>query len=283
MNPENTVSAFFGPFSVAFVSSYSAFINHLKNFFSGYESDRKPDFTINIFPSDKLPPPVINSQKIGICLVGGEDSFSIGADLIRGVFDFSRKECSITIHKDFFNFPLVDVFHSFLERFYHTLCKYTSLKSFFIHGCGVVRENSGYIFIGPHHSGKTTIGQLSWSPVLHDERIILLHDQKGFAIDSPPFLSTLRHHPFKPLLLERIYLIVKDSITIAKKAAPVLALRGLYNELVLPLTLSCSEGTNERFKKGMICFDIYKNVSMYELHFDKTGNIWSTIADMHSG
>jgi hypothetical protein len=273
----------FGPFSVSFVYDSVIFTEHLSQFFSGYECDSAPDFFVKIFPSDKLPPPVLQSEIISIPLIVNKKGFEIGPGLIKGSLALEQKECSITIYKDFFSLPLLEVFQSFLYRMYHTICVDSSLKSYFIHGCGVIKGNTGYLFIGPPKSGKTTIGELSGGLILHDDQIIITLDEKGLTMDSPPLSAKFRHHPNKPCPIEKVFIIVQDTRVSIKPLRPALALKSLYNELVLPLTLNNSEGAKERVKKGKMCFEILKNISMYELHFDKDGDFWNTLTNMHKG
>lgn len=272
----------FGPFSIDFFSNSSTVIEYLERYFSGYESEQAPDVTIEILLSDELSLPVVTSHRINIALTAGEGHFTIGSDLIRGKFDFAQKECCIIVHRDFFCLPLVEVFHAFLQRFYHTLCNYLLVRSYFIHGCGVIKQSTGFLFIGPHQSGKTTIGKLSNSMIIHDDQIILMLDEKGLAIDSPPLPAKFRNRPKKPWHINKIYFIMQNTEFLVERLDAGLALQSLYNELVLPLTLTAFDEGKARTLKARICIEILRRVPVYALHFDKNENIWDSLMTMQS-
>jgi len=235
---------------------------------------------IRILPVDELPPPVLQSQKQWIPLDVNESGFEIGPDIIRGTLNLKQRECVIRVHKEFFSLPLLNVFQSFLYLLYHTLCFERSIKSSFIHGCGVIKEGTGYLFIGYHQSGKTTIGELSDGLVIHDDQIIITLDQEGYTMDSPPLPGKLRHHPDKPCSIDRIYAIVQNTRISVKQLSPDLALKSLYNEIVSPLTLLSSDENIARIKKAKSCFEVLKLLPVYELHFDKKGEFWETLANL---
>ncbi len=269
-----------GPFSLSFACPSLTIVEYLERFFAGYECNRNPDFIVNIFPSAELPPPLSQLQKQWVPLVVNGKGFEIGPDLINGELDLIQRECSITVHKDFFRLPLINVFQGFLYRLYHTLCMDLSIKSGFIHGCGVIKENAGYLFIGHHKSGKTTVGRLSNGLVIHDDQIIMTHDYKSLTMDSPPLPGRLRHHPDKSCTIDKIFIIVQNKRVSVNKLDPARAMKSLYDEIVLPLTLSSTDEGIARTKKAESCFDVLKLLPVFELHFDKWGEFWKVLSDV---
>jgi len=267
----------FGPFSVGITSPFPPFIEVVKRFFAGYESDRRPNFTLTISSSKELPPPLLSSQQEWVPLALSGNHFEIGRRLILGALHLQQRAIEITVHEDFFNQPVLKIFQGFLYRIYHTLCHYQGINSYFIHGCGVVKEGGGYLFIGPHQSGKTTIGELSGCPVLHDDQILITLDEGRLLIDSPPLPAKIRFHPEKPVPLQRVFLIVQDKEVSIRAVVPSQALARLYSEIVSPLTLDSANLAEAGKRKGRFCFELLRSVSILELHFDKNGRFWKLL------
>ena len=267
----------FGPFSVGIVSLFPPFIEYLKRFFTGYESDRNPDFILTISSSKELPPPLVSFQQEWVPLALSGNHFEIGRRLILGTLQLQQRAIEITVHEDFFNQPILDIFQGFLYRMYHTMCLHQGINSCFIHGCGIMKEGGGYLFIGPHQSGKTTIGELSGCPVLHDDQILITLDEGRLLIDSPPLPAKIRFHPEKPVPLQRVFLIVQDKEVSIRAVIPSQALARFYSEIVLPLTLDSANLAEAGKRKGRFCFELLRSVSILELHFDKNGRFWKLL------
>jgi hypothetical protein len=273
----------FGAFTIAFSSPSSFVIKYLEQIFAGYESDRTPDFSINIkiFTSHESKLPALPSQqKISTQLVGNEKYFVIGDGLIRGSLDLKKKECSISIDKEVLSSQIYKVFQTFLYRIYHVLCRELSLKSFFIHGCGVLKENRSYLFIGNHESGKTTIGRLSNGLIIHDDQIIINIDEKGLTMDSPPLSGWYRNYLDSPCPINNIFFIVQNTDISMRRLNTAMALKRLYDEIVLPATLTSVDNRNARIKKANLCFEMLKLSTLYELHFDKEGKFWDHLTNI---
>jgi hypothetical protein len=277
MRVKASFSIHFGPFSLGIASPSPSIIEHLKQFFTGYEASGHPDFTLIISPTNKLPPPMLSSKQEWIPLTVNGSSFEIGPQLIQGVLSFKQKLVEISVHEEFFNHPILNIFQSFLYRLYHTLCLNQGINSYFIHGCGVLRGNFGYLFVGPHQSGKTTIGELSDCPVLHDDQILVTIDERGVTMDSPPLPARIRHHPDKPVPLQRIFAIFQNIQVSIKLLTPSQTLKHLYNEVVLPLTLDSTDLNEAKKRKSQFCFDLLKSVPIFALHFDRNGKFWQKI------
>ena len=281
----NQLCIYFGPFSISFSSPSEFFINHLRQFFSGYESNRTPDFTVNIVPSKELPHPLTQVQMKWTPLIVDGNHFEMGPGVVKGSLDFNNREMNILVHDDIFLPQLLRVFHNFLYQLYHTLCLVKGIKSCFIHGCGVIKEQTGYLFIGPHQSGKTTIGQLSDGVVMHDDQIILTLHKNVLTMDSPPLPArfNLRRHPDKPCCIDRIFVIMEDVRFFMKPSSPEHAVSNLYNEIVLPLTLTSDNEREANKRKAELCFEIFKTIPLFELYFDEKGRFWKDLLSIQKG
>lgn len=272
----------FGPFIVSWGSQAKDVIDRLKALFAGYESTGTPDIALRIVVSRNLPHPLeVLQQQWNPFRVHG-DSFEMGPRVLQGRFSRDNREITLTVHEDVFNPRFLRIVHEFLYRLYYTLCILHHIDSVLVHGCGVVHEGAGYLFIGPHQSGKTTIGWLSGAPVLHDDQIILTFDGNALTMDSPPLPArhNLRQRSAAPCAINRIFLAVKDEGFLVTRLAPERALACLYNDIVLPHTLLSSDAHAARTKKARLCVILQQNVPLFELHFDKAGRFWHELSTM---
>jgi len=279
---DNHITIQFTPLTLTFNSPSQLIIQQLKKIFSGYACNRSPDFIINVFPSHQLPDPLTQMQQNWVPLMVVGNKFIIGPQVIEGTLNLDKRDVTISIKHDFFNFPVANVLQGFLQRLYHTICNHMAIESYFIHGCGVVREKTGYLFIGPHQSGKTTIGQSSNATVLHDDQIVICDDEGKLFINSPPLPAryNLRYHIEIPCSIERIFVIKKSEEFSLKKLNSEGAIVSLYKEIITPVTLTSVDNKEARIKKASFCFELIKSIPIYELHFDKEGKFWNDLIHM---
>ena len=274
---------YFGRFALAIVSPSKSVIDHLRLFFAGYECGRKATATLHILTSRDLPPPreqLLSKQWTALAV--HDNGFEIGPNVIQGRILPDQCTFIITVHEDLFLPGLANVINAFFYRLYYTLCALNKTHSCIIHGCGVVRDQIGYLFIGPHHSGKTTIGLLSGAPILHDDQMILTLEGDTLTMDSPPLPArdNLRQRPEAPCVLERIFLAVKDEQFSVRQLAPEHAVACLYNDVVMPHTLLSVAANAARMRKAQLCFALQRAVPVFELHFDRQGHFWEQLSTM---
>jgi hypothetical protein len=277
------LSAYFGPFALAIASPSQKVIDHLRPFFAGYECRRRADAILHIMTTKDLPRPleqVLSGQWTSFIAHG--NGFEIGPHVIQGRVLPDQGTCIITVHEDFFLPGFAAVINAFFYRLYYTLCTLHATASCIIHGCGVIRRQTGYLFIGPHQSGKTTIGQLSGGQILHDDQMILSLGIDGLAMDSPPLPArdNLRRRPAVPCALERIFLAVKDERFSVRQLSPERTLACLYNDVVLPHTLLSADEPAARARKARLCFALQRAAPVYALHFDREGRFWDQLGTL---
>ncbi len=275
----NHITIFFPPFKLSFKSPSPGIIDKLSKLFAGNECSQDPDFTVLIIPSTEMPSPITQIQNNWVSLQTDETSFSIGPHIIDGSINLAERKVTIAIRHDFFNFPMAEVFQGFLQRLYHSICSYMNIDSYFIHACGVVKEDIGYLFIGTHQSGKTTIGKSSAGVVIHDDQILIRFDNCKLFVNSPPLAArdNLRHPLKTPCAIERIFVIKKADNFFVKRLNATAAVTNLYQELITPATLTADNKSNEKMKKSAMCLRIIKTVPVYELYFDKEGKFWNDL------
>jgi hypothetical protein len=272
----------FAPLTLTFITPSQTIIAQLSKIFTGYECNHVPDFTVKVLPSHKLPSPLTQMQQDWVPLMIDENNFTIGPHVIEGALNLNEHEVVVSIHHDFFSFPIAEVFQGFIQRLFHTICQYMAIESFFIHGCGVLKEETGYLFIGPHQSGKTTIGQSSNATVIHDDQILIGFDDGKLFINSPPLTAryNLRQYMEKPCLIERVFAIKKAEKFFVKRLNTEEAIVSLYKELIAPVTLTSVDDKIAKIKKSAFCLEVIKSIPVYELFFDKEGKFWDDLIHM---
>jgi hypothetical protein len=278
----NDVTIHFAPLTLTFNSPSQTIIDQLRKIFSGYECNRSPDFIINVLPSHQLPSPVIQMHGNWVPLMIDGNNFTIGPQVIEGALHLNEHEVVISIHHDFFSFPIAEIFQGFIQRLYYTICQYMAIESYFIHGCGVLKEETGYLFIGPHQSGKTTIGQSSNAAVIHDDQILIGFDNGKLFMNSLPLPArhNLRQHLKTPCSIERVFAIKKAEKFYVRRLNTEDAIASLYKEIIAPVTLTSVDDKIAKIKKSAFCFEVIKSIPVYELYFDKEGKFWNDLIHM---
>jgi hypothetical protein len=273
---------YFGQFTISWASHSKQAIDRLKELFAGYESTRAPDIALQIDISPDLPHPCDVTQTQWNAFAVHGNSFDMGPQVLQGTFSHDYKEMVVTAHEDVFKPQFLHVLHEFLYRLYYTLCSLYIRDSWIIHACGIIRDNIGYLFIGPHQSGKTTIGMLSGAPVLHDDQMIITREGNTLTMDSTPLPARLnrRQRPARPCTLQRIFLAVRDNRFFVNRLTPERALSCLYNDIVLPHTLLSADGQHARRRKATVCLALQQAVPLFELHFDREGRFWEHLSTM---
>jgi hypothetical protein len=159
------------------------------------------------------------------------------------------------------------------------------IVSYFIHACGMVREETGYLFTGSHHSGKTTIGKSSNATVIHDDQIIIRIDGSKLYMNSPPLPAryNLRQFLKTPWSIERMFVIKKSEKFYVRRLNAEEAIANLYKEIMTPVTLMSGDEAKAKIQKSAFCLEIIKSIPVYELYFDKEGKFWDDLIDMQWG
>ncbi len=269
----------FPPIKIGFNSPSPIIIKKLLNVFSGYECNDSADFTVKVLPSRQLPLPLTQIRQNWVPLMVNGNEFTIGPQVIEGTINFAEHYAIIAIHHNFFNLPTAEVLQEFLQRLYHTICRHMMIESYFMHACGVVREGTGYLFTGPHQSGKTTICQLSNGVVIHDDQILIRIDFGTLYMSSPPLPAryNLRKHIETPCAINRIFVINQADTFCVKRMKPLMAMASLYKAIMTPETLVSEDMAKAKRQKSAFCLQIIKAIPVYELYFDRDGKFWDDL------
>jgi len=275
------ISFTFGPFDVSCTVAGLETGVVQNRFFKGCETEGPADWNLVITASGDLSRPFTEGRlPTGQTYTCRNSRFSLGGNVITGTVDHAGKEVSIRVCNDFFSLPTAEYFQHFLIRFFYTMCAEANLQGFIIHGCGILKDNTPYLFIGHHGSGKTTIALNSGGTVLHDDVIILTQHKGTVMIDTPPLPArdNLRCRPAHPLPVQHIYFIKQGRPYLHHTTDPALALAAAFNEIISPLTLTDADNRAAQLKKASACMDLLKNVTVQELHCDIGGSFWTLLS-----
>lgn len=156
------------------------------------------------------------------------------------------------------------------------LSLYLSLREgIIIHGCGIVDDKRGYLFVGESESGKSTIASLAGQrTVLSDEAIIIRKQSGNFKMYGMPWVKGIfGNGTAEP---DSIFFLRKDShmelksLTNAQSAIKLLSNRFYSNKYMMEKVLE-------------LCVRICSKMPCYDMHFvpDKE-LIWRDINEIRT-
>lgn len=103
---------------------------------------------------------------------------------------------------------------------------------FFIHACGVVKDNKAYLFYGPSGSGKSAVASLSPDlGVLSDDMILIIPKEGDYLASSTPFWGSMsRALRTKGIFsIKGCFHLVKSTETELKKIENIKAMTTLFS------------------------------------------------------
>lgn len=141
------------------------------------------------------------------------------------------------------------------------------------HACGLVKDGSAFVFVGPSESGKSTVAKVSGLAVLNEDIIFLKEKKKGFfSFTTPPWSSqikTLNINTF--FLLKALFILKKDKSNFLKKMTGKEAFSQIIAWPNLPEELIPWEKIFSRLQR------LLEKVPVYELHFLPRASFWRCI------
>lgn len=147
--------------------------------------------------------------------------------------------------------------------------------SFFLHACGVVWKEKGYLFFGPSGSGKSTLADLAGGRVLADELVIVKKqsgpDKSPYSVYGMPFWRGVNE--MAPLA--GLFALHPSPTTFLTPLKPVEGLRRL-----LPSVGSYCLSPKQQAHLFGLAGLLVQQVPCYELHFSLDSDVWRSI-DAH--
>jgi hypothetical protein len=251
-----------------------------RDYFGDFISQKEPDIevTVTLKPHGEG---VIIPSSLFVQKVIEKNCFDYHNGLLKGSIDTRKKRCSIEV-----DFVLLGgsarIFEQFLFQLYYTLVaeKYGSAKPvrFLLHSSSVVRDGTGYVFVGPSGSGKSTIAGLSSNfIVLNDEMSIISKDNELFSVQATPFNGYFRQKKNLKVPLRGIYFIKQAKSTYVKKVPAQDCITALVREMIPFMGILTAEHDIPRPKMIECALDTLAAVPFYELHFLPDDSFWKCI------
>ena len=143
-----------------------------------------------------------------------------------------------------------------------------------LHGSGLIFKEKGYLFVGHSDAGKTTLVRLfhQHAKILNDDRIIVRKEDGKFYLYGTPWHGDLSLVAPDRVPLEAILFLNQAKENKVERTEGLEAFKRLYGCTIKALV-------TERWTKNAldICQDLSREVPCYNLHFDKTEGVISTI------
>ncbi len=141
------------------------------------------------------------------------------------------------------------------------------------HGCGILHNQKGYLFIAESEGGKSTIAKLALNyglKVLNDERIIIRKEKNLFKIYSSPWYQEVKEIENSSSYIRQLFFLKKSRCNRIKPMSKTEALEKLIKNN-FSLTIS-----NDIIKESFgICLDLAEKLKCYWLEFKPDKSLWS--------
>jgi len=143
-----------------------------------------------------------------------------------------------------------------------------------LHGSGLILKGKGYLFVGHSEAGKSTIVKMlhHYARILNDDRIIVRKKDGRFYLYGTPWHGELSLVAPDRVPLGAIFFLNQAQENKVEKAEGLEAFKKLYGCTIKALV------TEMWTKKVLdICQALCREVPCYDLYFDKTEGVISTI------
>ncbi len=143
-----------------------------------------------------------------------------------------------------------------------------------LHGSGLIFKEKGFLFVGHSDAGKTTLVNLfhHHARILNDDRMILRKENGSFYLYGTPWHGDLSLVAPDRVSLKAIFFLNQAEENRIERTEGLEAFKRLYGCTIKALV-------TERWTKNAldICQALSREMPCYELYFDKTEGVISTI------
>jgi len=146
-----------------------------------------------------------------------------------------------------------------------------------LHGSGIILKEKGYLFVGHSDAGKTTLVRLfkHRARVLNDDRIIVRKEDGRFYLYGTPWHGEISLVAPDRVPLKAILFLNQAQDNRIERTEGLEAFKRLYGCTIKALV------TERWTKKALdICQTISRKIPCYDLYFDKSGGVISTIESL---
>lgn len=145
-----------------------------------------------------------------------------------------------------------------------------------LHGSGLILKEKGYLFVGHSDAGKTTLVKIfqDHAKILNDDRMIVRKENGRFYLYGTPWHGEFSLVAPDRVPLEAILFLNQAKDNRIERIEGLEAFKGLYGCTIKPLV---TKGWLENVLD--ICQDLSREAACYNLYFDKTEGVTSTIEE----
>jgi len=143
-----------------------------------------------------------------------------------------------------------------------------------LHGSGIILKEKGFLFVGHSDAGKTTLVKIfhHHARILNDDRMIVRKEHGSYYLYGTPWHGDLSLVAPDRVLLKAILFLNQAKENKIEKVESLEAFKKLYGCTIKALV------TERWTKKALdICQALSCEVECYDLYFDKSGGVVSTI------
>lgn len=161
---------------------------------------------------------------------------------------------------------------------YKSLFLYISLilaeqKKLLIHGAGIKKKDSGYLFLGESGAGKTTIaGSAKREDIFSDDSPVIGRENNLFYIYPSPYSQVDMFEPkrddhyLKKTKLTKLFFLKKNDKLFIKPRDRRSALAEIMKKHIHSFEFM---GSKSRIAAFDLCYDLCNSIPIYDLHFQK--------------
>lgn len=142
-----------------------------------------------------------------------------------------------------------------------------------IHGAGIKKEGSGYLFLGESGAGKTTISGFSGrEDILSDDSPVIVRENDTFYIYASPYSQVNmfdlkgNDHYLKKTELIKLFFLKKNDRLFIKPRDKKSALAEIINKHIHSFEFMENKSRTAAFE---LCYDLCDSIPLYDLHFQK--------------
>ena len=154
-------------------------------------------------------------------------------------------------------------------------------KKLFIHGAGIKKKDSGYLFLGESGAGKTTIaGSVKRGDVFSDDSPVIGREDNLFYIYPSPYsqVDMFEHKRdgrcLKKTELIKLFFLKKSDKLFIKPRDRKTALAEIIKKHIHSFEFMESKSRIAAFD---LCYDLCNSLPIYDLYFQKNDKFWNII------
>jgi hypothetical protein len=153
-------------------------------------------------------------------------------------------------------------------------------NSLCLHAAAISRGKKGFLFLGESGAGKSTVSTLSANlgfPVLAEDRVFVVHQNKNYLLASGPHPTTkyTNYSNLRPNL-SGVFLLVKDRENYIKPLTGLESARYLYSAIIQNSASGYLSADAMGLAFRAAC-DVARQVRTFELHFRNNPDFWKLI------